>query len=251
MLDITKPGDGLALVTAGLWRIWPALAVTIAFTAVARYVRGVSRSGALAGALVCFSLYSCAGPGAIVTLLSVFILAWITTRFGSQRKQRLRIAEKQDGRSASQVLANLGVAVGCVVLYALPGKNLIFLLAAAASLSEAAADTVSSEVGQASNEKARLITSWKQVPAGIDGAVSLQGTLAGIAAATIVSVVCVLAGLLPWRWLGISAVAAVVGMVADSYLGASLQRRAMLNNDSVNFLSTLLSAVVAFVIASA
>jgi uncharacterized protein (TIGR00297 family) len=251
MWDITKAGDGLALVTAGFSGIWPAFAVTIAFTAVARYIRGVSRSGALAGALVCFLLYACAGPGTIVALLSVFILAWATTRFGSQRKQRLRIAEKQDGRSASQVLANLGVATGCVALYALLGKNVIFLLAAAASLSEAAADTVSSEVGQASNEKARLITTWKQVAAGIDGAVSLQGTLAGVVAATIVSLVCVLGGLLPWKWMGISVGSAVVGMVADSYLGASLQPRGMLNNDSVNFLSTLSSAVVAFVIASA
>ena len=251
MWDITKPGDGLALVTAGFSGIWPALAVTIAFTTVARYIHGVSRSGALAGALVCFLLYACAGPGTIVALLSVFILAWATTRFGSQRKQRLRIAEKQDGRSASQVLANLGVATGCVALYALLGKNVIFLLAAAASFSEAAADTVSSEVGQASNEKARLITTWKQVAAGIDGAVSLQGTLAGVVAATIVSLVCVLGGLLPWKWMGISVGSAVVGMVADSYLGASLQPRGMLNNDSVNFLSTLSSAVVAFVIASA
>jgi len=64
-------------------------------------------------------------------------------------------------------------------------------------------------------------------------------------------VVCVLGGLLPGKWLGISAAAAVVGMVADSYLGASLQRRGMLNNNSVNFLSTLLSAVAALMIASA
>ena len=251
MLDIPNISKCLAVFATEAPRIWAAIAVTIASTALARYIRGVSGSGALAGALVCFLLYACAGPGAIVALLSVFVLAWVTTRFGSERKQKLRIAEKQDGRSASQVLANLGVAVGCVVLYALLGKNVIFLLAASASLSEAAADTVSSEVGQASNEKARLITTWKQVPAGIDGAVSLQGTLAGVVAATIVSLVCVLGGLLPWKWLGISGVAAVVGNFADSCLGASLQRRGMLNNDSVNFLSTLLSAVVAFVIASA
>jgi uncharacterized protein (TIGR00297 family) len=225
--------------------------VTVAFTTLARYIRGVSRSGAGAGALVCFLLYTCAGPGAIAALLSVFVLAWITTRLGSSRKLKLRVAEKPDGRSASQVLANLGVAVGSVILYSLLGKNVIFLLAAAASFSEAAADTVSSEVGEASNEKARLITTWEKVPAGIDGAVSLHGTVAGVIAATLVSVVCVFGGLLPWKWLGISALGAILGMFADSYLGASLQRRGMLNNDSVNFLSTLLSAVMAFVIASA
>src|ERR1700674_2518413 len=108
MLDITNLSHRLALFATPEARIWAAIAVTIAFTAIARYIRGVSRSGALAGALVCFLLYACAGPGAIVALLSVFVLAWVTTRFGSQRKQRLKIAEKQDGRSASQVLANLG-----------------------------------------------------------------------------------------------------------------------------------------------
>src|SRR6476659_6879699 len=127
-------GDGLGLVMAEMSRVWAALLVTVAFTAVARYIRGVSRSGALAGALVCFVLYACAGPGAIVVLFAVFGLAWVTTRFGAQRKQTLRIAEKQDGRSASQVLANLGVAAGCVILYALLGGNIIFLLGAAASL---------------------------------------------------------------------------------------------------------------------
>lgn len=251
MLEITSLGECFAWFIPLGTRIWAAIGITIVFTVTARYLRGVNRSGALAGALVCFLLYACAGTGSIVALLSVFVLAWATTRFGSQRKQRLRIAEKQDGRSASQVLANLGAAVGCVVLYSLLGKNGIFLLAAAASLSEAAADTVSSEVGQASNEKARLITTWEQVPAGIDGAVSLQGTLAGVAAATIVTVICVLGGLLPWKWSGISMAAAVAGMVADSCLGASLQRRGILNNDSVNFLSTVFSAVVAFLIAIA
>jgi uncharacterized protein (TIGR00297 family) len=112
-----------------------------------------------------------------------------------------------------------------------------------AALSEAAADTVSSEVGQAFGEKARLITSWKSVPAGTNGAVSLTGTLAGIAAAAIVSSVCLFAGLVPMRWLLISLGAGILGMFADSFLGAWLERRGLLNNDSVNFLSTLVSAV--------
>jgi uncharacterized protein (TIGR00297 family) len=250
MLDIANFGGFQARFAIEGSRIWTAITVTLAFTAVARYLRGVSRSGAVAGALVCFVLYTCAGPGAIAALLSVFGLAWATTRFGSKRKQKLKIAEKQDGRSASQVLANLGVAAGCVVLYAILGKSVIFLLAAAASLSEAAADTVSSEVGQASNGEAHLITDWTEVPAGIDGAVSWQGTLAGIVAAIVVTAVCALMSLLPWKWLGVSVVAAVAGAVFDSFLGASLQRRGMLNNDSVNFFSTLFSAVVALLIAS-
>ena len=79
---------------------------------------------------------------------------------------------------------------------------------------------------------------------------SLIGTLAGVVAAGIVSLVCVLGGLLPRRWLPFSAGAAVLGMIADSFLGAWLERRRMINNDSVNFLSTLIAALAAFWLAS-
>jgi uncharacterized protein (TIGR00297 family) len=227
--------------------LWTAMIVTVSFTALARWVRGVSFSGAIAGAAVCFLLYVGAGLGAFVALVSVFALTWISTRFGYRRKEKLGTAEKRDGRTALQVLANLAVAASCAGLSALTGKA-VFLLAVSAALSEAAADTVSSELGQARSANARLITTWKEVAAGTDGGVSWAGTLAGIAAATMVSWVCVLTGLLPFRWLGISIIAAVAGMIADSYLGALLERRGLLNNDAVNFLSTLIAACAAFLL---
>jgi uncharacterized protein (TIGR00297 family) len=76
--------------------------------------------------------------------------------------------------------------------------------------------------------------------------VSWAGTLAGVAAAFVVSLVSVSTGLLPLKWLGISITAAVAGMIADSLLGASLERRKLLNNDAVNFLGTLVAAGTAF-----
>jgi uncharacterized protein (TIGR00297 family) len=222
--------------------------LTLLFAALARWVRGVTNAGALAGATCCFILYVGGGPGAFAALITVFALAWITTRLGYQRKQKLGIAERREGRNASQVLANLGAATVCAAIFALgysqfARSKIVFLLAMSAALSEAAADTVSSEVGQALGKRARLITNWKSVPAGTNGAVSLTGTLAGTAAAAIVSSVSLLGGLVPVRWLGVSVGAALLGMVVDSFLGATLERRGLLNNDSVNFLSTLVSAV--------
>ena len=220
--------------------------LTLAFTLLARGMRGVTNSGALAGAVICIVLYLCGGPGAFAALISVFALAWVTTRLGYQRKQKLGIAERREGRKASQVLANLGVAAACAAFSVTRHSRGLFLLAAAAALSEAAADTVSSEMGQAFGEKARLVTTWSIVPPGTDGAVSLVGTLAGAVAAGIVSSVCFVGGLLPRQWLAISAGAAILGMVADSFLGAWLERRHLINNDSVNFLSTLVAALAAF-----
>jgi len=121
-------------------------------------------------------------------------------------------------------------------------------VAVTAALSEAAADTVSSELGQVRSEHARLITTWESVPAGTDGGVSWAGTLSGVAAASVVSLVGVLAGLLPLRWLAISIAASMIGMISDSFLGALLERRKLLNNDAVNFIGTLIAAGVAFVL---
>lgn len=235
---------------SGLAGIGPKWAIggllTLLFAVLARRMHGVTTSGALAGAVSCFVLYLGGGSGAFAALITVFGLAWITTRLGYQRKLKLGTAEKREGRKASQVVANLGVATLCAALHAFRPDHAVLLLALAAALSEAAADTVSSEVGQAFGEKARLITDWTSVPPGTNGAVSLTGTLAGIAAAAIVSAVCVFGGVLPRPWLVISLSAAVLGMVADSFLGAWLERRGWLNNDSVNILSTAVAALAAY-----
>lgn len=250
MTDVHTPAVSYALASLAFTRLdgrWATGALlTLLFTGIARWLRGATTAGALAGALCCFVLYLGGGSGAFAALITVFGLAWITTRLGYQRKQKLGVAEKREGRNASQVLANLGVAVACAVLFLLNPGRPAFLLALATALSEAAADTVSSEVGQAFADKARLITNWVSVPAGTNGAVSVIGTLAGIVAAGVVSSVCALGGLLPRTWLVISAGAAVLGMLADSFLGAWLERRRLLNNDSVNFISTLVAAVAAY-----
>jgi uncharacterized protein (TIGR00297 family) len=228
------------------WAI--AALLTLAFTVLARRVRGVTRSGAAAGALCCFILYLGGGAAAFAALITVFALTWITTRLGYRRKQNLGIAERREGRKASQILANLGVATGCAGLYAFGHHDAVLLPALAAALGEAAADTVSSEVGQAFGEQARMITTWVSVPAGTNGAVTARGTLAGISAAGVVALVCFLGGLLPRPWLAVSTGAAILGMVADSFLGACLETRGLLNNDSVNFLSTLAAALMVFLV---
>jgi uncharacterized protein (TIGR00297 family) len=227
--------------------LWIALAVTIGFTAVARRLHGVSRSGAAVGAVVCFVLFASAGTGALITLISVFVLTWLTTRWGYAQKQKLGTAERRDGRKASQVLANLGVATVCAAAFMF-NRGPEFLLAMAAALAEAAADTVSSEAGQARSSQARLVTTWERVAAGTNGGVSLVGTSAGIAAALLVSLIAAVSHLIGWKGLAVSVPAATVGMLTDSFLGALLEGRGFLNNDAVNFLGTLSAAGFTFLL---
>ena len=230
--------------------LWLAAVVTIVFTTVARWLRGVSISGAVAGAVICFLMYLTAGPKAVGALVLVFTLTWASTRFGYSRKKRLGTAQNRQGRTAGQVLANLGAATVCAVLSA-KTANSIFLLGTVAALSEAAGDTVSSEVGQAESENARMITNMKSVPAGTSGAISVIGSASGIVSAVLVSLFAVLVGMIPTRWLGTSVLAATLGIVADSFLGATLEKKSLLDNNWVNFLSTSLAAALALLLARA
>jgi uncharacterized protein (TIGR00297 family) len=223
-------------------------AITAAFALLGHVVRGVSRTGALAGALVCFALLASVGPGAFASLLAVFAVTWIATRFGRMRKQVMGIAERKEGRSASQVLANTGMAAACALCYS--GLHLpLMLLGMAAALAVAAADTVSSECGQAISREARLIISFERVPAGTDGGVTLAGTAAGAVAALLVSLVGMWAHLFPMRWVWIATAAGVFGMIVDSFLGAVFERRGWIGNDSVNLVSTVIAAVGAAAVA--
>lgn len=224
--------------------LWLCLIVTLAFAIVAFLARAVSFSGGVAGVVVCFLLCAGAGLPALAPLLAVFAMAWLGTKVGYQKKVKIGTAEKIEGRNALQVLANLSVAAICATPYSVTGKA-AFLVAMAASLSEAAADTVSSEVGQLSREKARLISTWEAVPAGTDGAITALGTVSGIAAAMVVSVVCALTGIISWKRFAIPILAALCGTITDSFLGALFERRKLLNNDTVNFLGTLVAALIA------
>jgi uncharacterized protein (TIGR00297 family) len=223
-------------------------ALTLLFAVLGRAVRGVTTGGAVAGAAVCFALLWAAGLGAFAALLTVFLLTWITTRIGYSRKQRLGTAEARAGRDALQVLANLGTAAGCAVFYATFWPDPRLLIALAAALAEAAADTVSSEIGQAVGGTPRLITTWRKVAPGTDGAITLAGTLAGAAAAIAVALVFVIAHIFTVRLLAFCAGAGVGGMIFDSLLGATLERRQILGNNAVNFASTIIAAVLAFLL---
>jgi uncharacterized protein (TIGR00297 family) len=226
--------------------LWIPALISLIFAAFGRAVRGVTTGGALAGAAVCFSLIIGAGAGGFAALLMVFVVTWAATRLGYARKQSLGTAERHAGRSASQVLANLGVAAICALLYATVWRDARLLIAFGAALAEAAADTVSSEIGQAIGGTPRLIINWKPVPTGTDGAITLAGTAAGVIAAIAVSIT----GSAGWRPALTCATAGLLGMTADSFLGATIERRGIIGNNAVNFLSTAVAALIAVLITS-
>jgi uncharacterized protein (TIGR00297 family) len=191
---------------------------------------------------------------ALVPVLAVSCLAFAATRAGRRKKERLVTAEARRGRSAAQVAANLGLAalVACepVKIWLFDSRWLplrahsetLISAMALAALAEAAADTVSSEIGQVLGGRPRMITTLCAVEPGTDGAVSMVGTLAGVVAAGIVAGAGTWALRGDWSLFELSCAGAVFGLVFDSLLGATFERKVWLNNDAVNFLSTASAA---------
>ena len=247
------------------------LGVSLVLGLVTWQLRAATPAAAMTGAVLAASMmYSSVlvpydpWHTALVPVLLVSLLAFFSTRVGRTRKERLGTAEKHGGRSAAQVAANLGVAalVSSELLQSwvadahgfprLAPEQAPLLVAGLAALAEAAADTVSSELGQVFGGRPRMITTLGLAEPGTDGAISGAGTLAGVAAAAMVSGAGMWALRGDSRMFAAACAGGVFGLLFDSLLGATLERRGWLNNDAVNFLSTLTAAVFALgVLASA
>ena len=122
------------------------------------------------------------GPAAFASLGTLFLMTWISTRPGYQRKLALGVAERRRRTGAWQVLANLAVSAGASVSFSATGNRVLAGRVSPRHLSEAACDTVASEIGQSPGTQALLITTWERVPAGVDGGITLIGSFTGLAA---------------------------------------------------------------------
>lgn len=230
-------------------RLLPALLVTFGFAVLARILHGVTVSGAAAGFLVTLVLFVAAGPSMFGAVLLVFVLTYVATRLGRSKKQSRAIAERPSGRDAAQVLANVGcAALAAACAYLFPWRASL-LAGSIAALAEAASDTVSSEIGKAAANNARMITSGQIVPAGTDGAISMPGTLAGIVAAALIGLEAFATGILSLRLAASAGISGILGMFLDSLIGATLERRGWLTNNTVNLISTGFSVLAAILLA--
>jgi uncharacterized protein (TIGR00297 family) len=222
--------------------------VVTALFAVLAYALGmVSRGGALGGFAVGTVIYYCLGPQGFAVLALFVVGGSLLTRLGYGRKRRAGTAEAGGGRrGAKNALANAGVAVVCALLAVFTSSE-AFAAAFVASLGAAFADTAESEVGQLYGRTPRLISNFRRVPPGTDGAISLPGTLAGLTAAGLTAALGLALGLVgePASML-LVALAAFLGTVVDSFVGALAPR---VGNEFTNVLCTLTAAVLALTLA--
>lgn len=220
-------------------RVLLAVGINAAFALAALAIRAVNRSGAAMGFLMGAIIYMSYGYKSFLVLLAFFVIGSTATRLGYARKAAMGVAEGRRGaRSWVEATANALAAAFFSVLVITTHYEAAFLVAMIAALAEAAGDTISSEIGQWLSGRTYMITTFKPVPAGLDGGISLAGTLAGMGASVAIIAVGYALGLCQPGTAVVAFVAAGAGNLFDSYLGATIERRGLVGNGIVNFAGT-------------
>jgi uncharacterized protein (TIGR00297 family) len=228
---------------------WTLLAVNGGVAILGWIANTVTGAGAVTGAIIGAIMIAAAGPGAWVLLIATFLLASMTTRLGHRRKAKSGIAEERGGRRGpGNAIANTGLAAWAALIVAGSADPLLPKLALVAALATAGSDTVASVVGKAWGRTAWLVTTWRRVPAGTTGAVSLEGTVAGIASAALLAWIGSSAGLLPTGAIPLVAFSATIASLMEGVIGATLEARGMLTNDVVNFVNSAMGAGMALLV---
>jgi uncharacterized protein (TIGR00297 family) len=234
-----------AVVAALPW----AIGVNAVVAWVGHRARTVSTSGAFVGAIVGVVIYAGAGRHAWLLLVATFIVASVASRMGLKRKVLLGIAEDRGGRrGGGNAVANCGVAAIAAIAASTTPDSGAALVALVASLTAGGSDTVASEIGKAWGRSTFLVTSLGRVKPGTPGAMSLEGTAAGVLAAFGIAALAVSLGLVGGSAILAVVVGATAGAVVESLLAATLEEPGVLNNDMLNFINTAVAAAVALAI---
>jgi uncharacterized protein (TIGR00297 family) len=168
---------------------WPWIIVNTVLAIAGFALRSVDISGALAGWVLGCVIILGGGPPLYVALLAFFIIGTSATKLGYARKVRAGLAQERGGRrGAAHAVANVGVAAICAIA-CWRGLGFLPLFMGIAALATAAADTTASEIGQLFGRRAFLPLTFRRVERGTEGAISVEGTVAGILAGCIVAIV--------------------------------------------------------------
>ena len=216
-------------------------------------------------------------------LIMWFVLASTLSRIGRARKvERTReVVVKGDQRDARQVLANGGVFGLCALTALILGidgaqHRSFVAIAAAASLAASGADTWSTEIGTLLGGAPWSVRTWRHVPPGTSGAITIAGSVAGLVGAAVLAGIAASMGMLTSSLVPTVAIGGAAGAMCDTLLGAFVQERRhclacaldteqhthrcgtatslvggmrRLDNDLVNLLCSLTGALVALAIA--
>ena len=167
-------------------------------------------------------VFAAGGAGWSIPLLTFFVTSSLLSRHG--REPASGSNRDTPRRTARQVLANGSIpGLWAAGYYAFPTHAWAILFASA--LATSAADTWATEIGRRSSSSPRDILTGRQVPGGTSGGITRQGLAASLAGSTVVTVACLVTGLVgPVEAMAVGT-AGFGGALVDSLLGSAVQER--------------------------
>ena len=211
----------------------------------ARRMRLLDRTGSYCGVVVGVLMVIFTDGRWFLVLLLFFILGGVSTRYKQDYKRSLGII--QGTRDYGNVLGNGLIALCMAIGYVF---NPIFLIGFLGAVAAATADTLATEIGDTSNRHPRLITNFKPVRPGTNGAVSPLGEISALLGSAIIALFGASMGLHIDIVLTYIAVVSggFIGANFDSLLGATLEDKGLLTNNTVNLFGTLMGALASVVV---
>jgi uncharacterized protein (TIGR00297 family) len=203
--------------------------------------------GGFTGFVVATLIYAASGLTGVLMLGAFFGLSVLASRYKRDVKFAGTPQDTTEARTSGQVLANAGTAALMALMSLIfPQHSFIYNLMLAGSLASATADTLASELGAAYSKRFYHCLTFKKDTKGLDGVISTEGLLFGAAGALIIALIATWPNPVTYTYyLLIITIAGIIGNYADSVLGATLERKNLLSNNWVNFLSTLVAAASA------
>ena len=174
---------------------------------------------ALAAFCMLLAILALGGYPAAACILTVYLVCALVHRLNKKKKNR----HSDGARGLFQVIENGGVGTLALCFFGLLGHPAA-LCAYYAAIAEFFADTMASDVGTLSRRDPIDLCRLRRIPRGRSGGVSLLGTAAALGAAVLGAALSLTAGLSLWQAAAV-AVAATVGMLADSVIGSLLQAK--------------------------
>jgi uncharacterized protein (TIGR00297 family) len=235
-------------------RIVLGLAVNAAIAALAYFARSIDLPGALSAIAIGTVITAALGLAGLALMIAFFVLGSAFTRLGYAKKAARGIAQERGGaRGWRHAWANGGVPAFLALMAGFSAAPLrdVLVLAYAAAVATAAADTCSSEVGKAYGRRTFLITTLRPVAPGTEGAISLEGTLGGLFGAAVVAALGAFLGLYGATAAVLVALAGLLGSLAESLVGTVAEKRGWLDNNLLNALNTAIGAALVVLLVGA
>ncbi len=210
-------------------------------------------SGLINAWLLGVIIWGTLGINGYIVVMFYFLVGSGVTKIGFAEKEAAGIAEKRSGaRGPENVWGSALIAAICCLGTLIFNQDIIpyLTLGYVASFATKLSDTCASEIGKVYGKKTYLITTLKPVPKGTEGAISLEGTLAGIMASVIISILGYGVNLIDLMGIIYCIIAAFIATNLESVIGATLQTKIdWLSNEIVNIINTILGAIAAILLA--